>query len=61
MRLRTRRLTGHSLIGAGVVMIVGGVILPADLGLAVVIGAVVAAIAGPVIYSYLTSRREPSE
>lgn len=61
VRDRTRRLTGHSMVGAGVVMIVGGVTLPAEFGLPVVIGAVVAAIAGPVIYSYLTSRREPGE
>ena len=55
---RTHRLAGFSMVGAGVVMIVASLALPASLGLPVVLGAVVAAVVGPAVYSYLTWRRE---
>jgi uncharacterized membrane protein len=54
---RTHRLAGVSMTGAGIAMIVAALSLPASLGLPVVLGAVVAAVFGPAVYSYLTWRR----
>jgi len=55
---RTHRLAGFSMTVAGVVTIVSALVLPARLGLPVLIAAVVAATIGPVVYSYLTWKRE---
>ena len=55
---RTHRLAGFCMTGAGIVMILGAVVLPSTLGLAVVLGAAVAAVFAPALYSYLTWRRE---
>ena len=49
---------GFSTTGAGVVMILAALVIPAALALPVVLGAAVAAVVGPVVYSYLTWRRE---
>jgi uncharacterized membrane protein len=54
---RTHRLAGFSMTGAGVVMIAAALVLPVSLGLPVLLAAVVAAVIGPVVYSYLTWRR----
>ena len=45
---------------AGVVTIAAALLLPASLGLPVLIAAIVAAVIGPVVYSYLAWRRLPS-
>jgi uncharacterized membrane protein len=55
---RTHRLAGYAMIVAGVVMILGGLLLPPAIGAPVVLGAVVASLVGPAVYSYLTWRRE---
>ena len=55
---RTHRLAGYSMIAAGVVMILGGLLLPPSLGAPVAIAAIAAAVVGPAVYSYLTWRRE---
>jgi uncharacterized membrane protein len=55
--VRTHRLAGASMTGAGISMIVAAFALPVSLGLPVVIGAAVAAVVGPAFYSYLTWRR----
>jgi len=55
---RTHRLAGFSMAAAGVVTIVSALLLPARLGLPVLIAAVVAATIGPALYSYLTWKRE---
>lgn len=55
---RTHRLAGFSMTAAGLVMIAAALLLPVRLGLPVLIAAVVAATIGPVVYSYLTWKRE---
>jgi uncharacterized membrane protein len=55
---RTHRLAGYSMTIGGLVMIVGGLVLPATLGAPVVVGAAVASVFAPAVYSYLTWRRE---
>ena len=55
---RTHRLAGFSMTAAGLVMIASAFILPARLGLPVLIAATVAATIGPAVYSYLTWKRE---
>lgn len=55
---RTHRLAGISMVGGGIVMILAALTLPVSLGLPVMLGAAVAALVGPVVYSYLTSRRQ---
>ncbi len=55
---RTHRLAGFSMTAAGLVMIASAFVLPARLGLPVLIAATVAATIGPVVYSYLTWKRE---
>ena len=55
---RTHRLAGFSMTAAGLVMIASALLLPARLGLPVLIAAVVAATIGPAVYSYLTWKRE---
>lgn len=57
---RTHRLAGFSMTAAGVVTIAAALLLPASLGLPVLIAAIVAAVIGPVVYSYLAWRRLPS-
>jgi len=54
---RTHRLAGYSMALAGCVMIVAALVLPASLGIPVVIGAIAAAVIGPVVHSYLAWRR----
>lgn len=54
---RTHRLAGVSMTAAGVVTIVAALALPASLGVPVLVVAIVAAVIGPVVYSYLTWRR----
>ena len=55
---RTHRLAGFSMTAAGLVMIASAFVLPARLGLPVLIAATVAATIGPAVYSYLTWKRE---
>jgi uncharacterized membrane protein len=55
--VRTHRLAGFTMTGAGIAMIGTALVLPASLGVPVLLGAVVAALLGPVVYSYLTWRR----
>ena len=55
---RTHRLAGYTMTGAGVVMIATAALLPPNLVNGVVIAAVVAALVGPAVYSYLTWKRE---
>jgi len=57
---RTHRLAGFSMTAAGVATIAAALLLPASLGLPVLIAAIVAAVIGPVVYSYLAWRRLPS-
>ena len=54
---RTHRLAGFSMTAAGAVTIAAALVLPASLGVPVLLAAVVAAVIGPVVYSYLTWRR----
>ena len=56
---RTHRLAGFTMTGAGSVMILAGTVLPTDLSIPIIIGASVASLVGPVVYSYLTWRRQP--
>lgn len=56
--VRTHRLAGVSMTGAGLVMLLAAAVLPTRLGAAVVVGAAVASVTGPAVYSYLTWRRE---
>jgi len=58
---RTHRLAGFSMTGAGIVMIVAALALPASLGVPVMLAAAVAAVIGPAVYSYLTWRREQNQ
>ena len=55
---RTHRLAGFSMTAAGLVTIASALVLPARLGLPVLIAAIVAAALGPAVYSYLTWKRE---
>ncbi|MEO6528506.1 MAG: SdpI family protein [Gemmatimonadaceae bacterium] len=55
---RTQRLAGVSMTSAGVAMILGALALPADLVVPLSLGAGMAAIVAPAVYSYLTWRRE---
>jgi uncharacterized membrane protein len=55
---RTHRLAGFCMTAAGVVMIIAGLALPSNLGVPVMIGATVASVIAPAVYSYLTWRRE---
>lgn len=55
---RTHRLAGFCMAGAGLVMILAALALPPTMGGPVVLGAAVAAVFAPALYSYLTWRRE---
>lgn len=55
---RTHRLAGYCMTGAGIAMIVAALTLSPAIGLAVVLGAAVASVLAPALYSYLTWRRE---
>ena len=55
---RTHRLAGFTMTAAGLVIIASALVLPARLGVPVLIAAVVAATIGPAVYSYLTWKRE---
>ena len=55
---RTHRLTGYSMMLAGIIMLAGAFVLPADIGVIVTVGACVAAALGPAAYSYVVWRRE---
>jgi uncharacterized membrane protein len=55
---RTHRLAGYSMSGAGLVMILAALILPSGVGVPVALGASIAAVVAPAVYSYLTWRRE---
>ena len=55
---RTHRLAGYTMSGAGLLIIAAAVVLRPDVINDVVIAAIVTAIAGPVVYSYLTWKRE---
>jgi uncharacterized membrane protein len=59
--VRTHRLAGYSMTFAGCAMVLAALALPASLGMPVVLGAVVAAVTGPAVYSYLTWRRVQSQ
>lgn len=56
--VRTHRLARLSMTAAGVVMIAAALALPSRVGGLVMLAATVAGIVGPVVYSYLTWRRE---
>jgi uncharacterized membrane protein len=56
--MRTHRLAGFTMTTAGILMLVAALFLPADLGLPIMIAAIVAAVVGPAAYSYLTWKRE---
>ena len=55
---RTHRLAGYTMSGAGLLIIAAAVVLRPDVINDVVIAAIVTAIAGPVVYSYITWKRE---
>ena len=55
---RTHRFGGYSMTIAGLAMIAASILLPSELGVAVVIGASVASLLAPAVYSYLTWKRE---
>ena len=55
---RTHRLAGFSMTAAGIVMLVASLAFPTALRAPVAIGAAVAALIAPAVYSYLTWRRE---
>jgi uncharacterized membrane protein len=55
---RTHRLAGYSMTGAGLVMLLAALALPAPLGIPVAVALSIAAVAAPAVYSYLTWRRE---
>lgn len=55
---RTHRLAGFSMTGAGLVMLGAALALPSRLGGPVMLAAAVAGLIGPVVYSYLTWKRE---
>lgn len=55
---RTHEFAGVTLTAAGAAMIVGAILLPKELTLAVALAGIVAAVVGPVVYSYLTWKRE---
>ena len=55
---RTQRLAGISMISAGLVVIAAAFLLPADMGIPIALGAGMAAIVAPAVYSFLTARRE---
>ncbi|MES2177418.1 MAG: SdpI family protein [Gemmatimonadota bacterium] len=58
---RTHRLAGYTMTAAGLFMIIGGLLLPQDAAMAVIVGSVGAAVIAPVVYSYLTWKREMSQ
>jgi uncharacterized membrane protein len=55
---RTHRLAGYCMTAGGLVMIVVALVLPAPLGVPVLLAVAVAATVGPALYSYLTWKRE---
>jgi uncharacterized membrane protein len=55
---RTHRLAGFSMTAAGLVMIAAALVLPPRFRGAVMLAAATAGIIGPVLYSFLTWRRE---
>ena len=55
---RTHRLAGYCMTAGGLVMIVAALVLPAPLGVPVLLAVAVAATIGPALYSYLTWKRE---
>jgi uncharacterized membrane protein len=55
---RTHRLAGYCMMGGGLVMTGAALLLPAALGIPVLLAAAVAATVGPALYSYLTWKRE---
>jgi uncharacterized membrane protein len=59
--MRTHRLGGYTTTAAGFAMIAAALLLPTELAIAVVVAAVVAASVGPVVYSYLTWKREKKQ
>ena len=55
---RTHRLAGFCMTGAGIVTILAALTLPPTMGIPVLLGATVAAVLAPAVYSYLAWRRE---
>jgi uncharacterized membrane protein len=55
---RTHRLGGYCMTAGGLVMILAALVLPTPLGIPVLLAAAVASTVGPVVYSYLTWKRE---
>jgi uncharacterized membrane protein len=55
---RTHRLGGYCMTAGGLVMILAALVLPTPLGIPVLLAAAVASTFGPVVYSYLTWKRE---
>jgi immunity protein, SdpI family len=55
---RTHRLAGYSMTGAGLVMLLAALALPAALGIPLAVAVSIAAVAAPAVYSYLSWRRE---
>lgn len=55
---RTHRLGGYCMTAGGILMIVAALALPPSLGIPVLIAVAIASTFGPVVYSYLTWKRE---
>ena len=55
---RTHRLGGYCMTAGGVIMILAALALPPSLGVPVLIAVAVASTVGPLVYSYLTWKRE---
>ena len=55
---RAYDLAGYCMTAGGLVMIVAALVLPAPLGVPVLLAVAVAATIGPALYSYLTWKRE---
>ena len=55
---RTHRLGGYCMTAGGIVMILAALALPPSLGVPVLIAVAVASTVGPLVYSYLTWKRE---
>ena len=55
---RTHRLAGYCMTGAGLVTILAALVVPPAMGIPVMLGATVAAVFAPAIYSYLAWRRD---
>lgn len=55
---RTHRLAGYAMTAAGFVIIAAGLLLPTAPSASIILGAVVASVLGPAVYSYFIWKRE---